>query len=198
MSASESEVTLLLYAWSNGDEQALRKLIPLVYHDLHRLARSYLVREQPDHMLQATGLVNEVYLRLTDCREMKWKGRSHLLAVACRFMRRILVDFARGQRSLKRGAGALVSMDAAIHAVHEQNRDLVAIDDALRVLHDIDPRKSQLVELRFFGGLSIEEAAEVLNLSPSSVLREWKLTRLWLWRQIQTEPVHEHRAVAAR
>jgi RNA polymerase sigma-70 factor, ECF subfamily len=190
VSTSEHEVTRLLSAWRNGDQQALTKLTPLVYGDLHRLARSYLVRERADHTLQPTALVNEVYLRLTDCRDVKWQGRPHFMAVSCRLMRRILVDLARAHRSVKRGAGAqLVPLDAAVGVAHDRHPDLVAIDDALRRLHQIDPRKSHLVELRFFGGLSMEEAAEVLHMSPSTVLREWNLTKLWLWRQINAEAV---------
>jgi len=181
---TREDVTQLLRAWSDGHQEALEKLMPLVYDELRRLARHYMRRERPGHILQTSALVNEAYLRLIDASQVSWQNRAHFFAISAELMRRILVDFARAQQSQKRGAGApAVSLDEDLD-VSEQRLDLAALDDALKALAALDPRKSRIVELRFFGGLSVEETAEVLKVSPETVKRDWKLAKVWLLREL--------------
>jgi len=182
--AAPNEVTQLLRAWSDGQQGALERLMPLVYEELHRLARHYMSRERSGHILQTTALVNEAFLRLIDARQVNWQNRAHFFAISASLMRRILVDFARTHQSQKRGAGVRpVSLDEGLE-VPEERLDLAALDEALRSLAALDPRKSRVVELRFFGGLSLEEAAEVLQVSPETVKRDWKLAKAWLLREM--------------
>ncbi|HLJ50484.1 MAG TPA: sigma-70 family RNA polymerase sigma factor [Bryobacteraceae bacterium] len=174
-------MTQLLRAWSGGDQTALEKLTPIVYAELRRLAHRYMKRERPGHSLQTTALVNEAYLRLVDYRHMQWQDRAHFLAVSAQLMRRILVEHARRQ-NLKRGAGVQhVSLDEAAMVGGERSADLVALDDAMNELARLDPRKVQVVEMRFFGGLSVEETAEVLRVSPVTVRRDWSSAKVWLY-----------------
>ncbi len=182
---SPQDATQLLHAWGEGDTSALEKLTPLVHQELHRLARHYMRGERPDHTLQATALVNEAYLRLIDWKNAHWQNRAHFVAVAAQLMRRILVDHARSRRYAKRGGGAQrVSLDEVALVSEKRAPEMIALDDALRRLDAIDPRKVQVVELRFFGGLSVKETAEVLKVSPQTVLRDWDLARTWLHREI--------------
>jgi RNA polymerase sigma-70 factor, ECF subfamily len=182
------EVTQLLKAWTAGDEQALEKLTPMVYEQLHRVAQRYMAGQPSDHTLQTTALVNEAYLRLVDCGQVKWRDRAHFLAMSARLMRRILVDFARSRGYQKRGGGiAHMSLDEAPSVCNEPDANLVALDDALKGLAAVDERESRVVELRFFGGLSVEETAEVLGVSTDTVLREWRLARAWLLREFAGE-----------
>ncbi len=182
---SSHEVTQLLVAWSDGDQAALERLTPLVYRELHRLAKGYLHRERPGHILQTTALVNEAYLRLIDWKDVHWQNRAHFFGVAAHLMRRILVDFARARHQDKRGGAACqVSLDEAAAVSVERVAEFIALDEALRSLAAIDPRRSRMVELRFFGGLSEEETAEVLKVSPRTVRREWSLARAWLRREL--------------
>jgi RNA polymerase sigma factor (TIGR02999 family) len=184
---SPHEVTQLLIAWSGGDQAAYDELIPLVYQELHRLAHQYIRRERPGHPLQTSALVNEAYLRLVEQKSYTWQSRAHFLGIAAHTMRRILVDHARSRRYRKRGGEALqVDFDEAMIVSSERAAEVVALDDALGRLAEIDPRKSQLVELRFFGGLSIEETAEVLHVSPGTVMRDWTLAKAWLRKEIFT------------
>jgi len=170
---SAEQVTKLLHAWRQGDEAAFNELVPIVHHELRRLARRYMFGERAGHTLQTTALVNEAYLRLVNSRRVNWQNRAHFFAISAQLMRRILVDSARAQRSRKRGAGvSKITLDEALIRPREKGHDLVALDDALKLLAEIDPRKSQVVELRFFGGLSVEETAEVLKVSPDTVLRD--------------------------
>ena len=179
-----NEVTQLLRAWSDGQHEALQRLMPLVYDELHRLARHYMSRERSGHILQTTALVNEAFLRLVDARQVNWQNRAHFFAISASLMRRILVDFARTYQSQKRGAGVRpVSLDEGLDLAEEQ-LDLTVLDDALKALGALDPRKSRVVELRFFGGLSMEEVAEVLQVSPETVKRDWKLAKAWLLREM--------------
>jgi RNA polymerase sigma factor (TIGR02999 family) len=183
--ASSQGVTRLLRAWSRGDEAALEALIPLIYKELRQRAHRYMGRERPGHTLQTTALINEVYLRLVGS-PVAWESRSHFFAIAARMMRRILVDHARTRRSLKRGGeGRPVSLDEEHLVVGQPHRDLVSLDDALEALATLDARKVRVVELRFFGGLSVEETAEVLKVSPQTVLRDWKLAKAWLFREMR-------------
>src|SRR3984885_5856591 len=181
-SSPESDASALLRAWSEGDENALDKLAPIVYDELHRLARYCLSRERTN--LQATSLVNEAYLRLIDYKRMRWENRAHFLAVSAQLMRRILVDHAR-RHNLKRGGGVQhVALDDAVVLGGGRDENLVALDDALQSLARMDARKAQVVELRFFGGLSVEETAEVLKVSPVTVMRDWVTARTWLYREM--------------
>jgi RNA polymerase sigma factor (TIGR02999 family) len=181
---SPSEITLLLQAWSDGDQQALDRLMPLVYGALHRAAHRYMAREQAGHTLQTTALIHEVYVQLVDV-EIPWQNRAHFLAVCARFMRRILTDFARSRHAVKRGGGARhISIDDALAVSGESWSDLVRIDDALKALAAVDARKAQVVELRFFGGLSVHESAEVLKISAETVMRDWKVAKVWLLREL--------------
>src|SRR5450631_3788510 len=175
MEASSHEVTVLLQAWSAGDEAALQKLTPLVYQELHRAARRYMAGERSGHTLQATALVNEVYLRLVDARGKDWQNRAHFFAVCAQLMRRILIDFARSRLYKKRGAGAAhLPLDEALVVSSRPDGNLVALDEALKRLSQVDERKGRVVELRFFGGLDVKETAEVLKVSDETIMRDWK------------------------
>jgi RNA polymerase sigma-70 factor (ECF subfamily) len=180
------EVSQLLRAWSEGDKAAFDKLMPLVYQELRQMAKRYMDRQQAGHTLQTTALIHEAYLRLVDCQqEVPWQNRAHFFGVAAKAMRHILVDHARTRQAAKRGGGAFqVSLDEATVAFEERTAELVALDDALESLAAFDERKSQVVELRYFGGLTVEEAAEVLNVSPETVARDWRLARTWLLREL--------------
>jgi RNA polymerase sigma factor (TIGR02999 family) len=182
---SSHEVTSLLKAWSSGDEQALERLTPLVYRQLHQVARRYMAGERSGHTLQTTALVNEVYLRLVDCGRVNWQDRAHFFAMSAQLMRRILIDFARSRDYLKRG-GAIphISLEEAPSVCEEPDVNLVALDDALKALAAVDERKSKVVELKFFGGLNVEETAEVLHVSSDTVMRDWKLAKIWLLREL--------------
>jgi len=185
LDTSSQEVTLLLIAWSEGDQAALEKLIPLVYQELRRLAKRYLKRERPGHSLQTTALVHEAYLRLIDSSRVRWQNRAHFFAVSAQLMRRILVDFARSRRYLKRGGEAQhVSLGEALDIAEARGAALIALDDALLALARIDERKSRVIELRYFGGLSVEETAETLKVSTETVKRDWRLARTWLRREL--------------
>src|SRR5271169_5105067 len=178
------QVSGLLRAWSDGDRDALDRLTPIVYDELHRLAQRYMKHERPGHSLQTTALVNEAYMRLVDYKGMQWQNRAHFFAVSAQLMRRILVDHAR-RHNLKRGGGVQhVSLDHTAIAGGERSADLVALDDALNLLGTLDPRTVQVVEMRFFGGLSVEETAEVLKVSSVTVMRDWNTARAWLYRQL--------------
>ncbi len=184
------EVSNLLRAWSDGDRGALDRLTPIVYEELRRLARHYMKGERASHSLQTTALVNEAYLRLVHYKCMRWQNRAHFFAVSAQLMRRILVDHAR-RHSLKRGGGVQrVSLENAAGIAGERAADLVALDDALGALTRIDSRKAQVVELRFFGGLSVEETAEVLKVSPVTVMRDWSTARAWLYREMTHGTAH--------
>jgi RNA polymerase sigma factor (TIGR02999 family) len=183
---SPQSITQLLIAWSNGDQAAFDQLIPHVYQELRRQAEFYLRQERPGHLLQPTALVNEAYLRLIDCDHIQWQNRAQFFAVAAQLMRRILVDFARARDYAKRGGGLRqVSLAEAAIAQHEKNTDLVALDDALNTLAELDPRQSRVVELRFFGGLKLEEIAEVLKVSVGTVRRDWSLAQAWLYNELK-------------
>jgi RNA polymerase sigma-70 factor (ECF subfamily) len=179
------QITQLLRAWSGGDPRALEQLTPLVYVQLHRTAKRYMAGERPAHTLQTTALINEVYLRLVDGPEISWHDRAHFFAVCARLMRRILTDFARSRHRVKRGGDACqLPLDEALLVSREPSADLVALDDALNALGEFDERKSRVVELRFFGGLSVEETADVLRVSEETVKRDWRLAKLWLLREM--------------
>lgn len=183
--AQPKEITELLKAWSEGNEQALTQLTPLVYEELHRLAHRYMQGERPDHILQTTALINEAFTRLIDWKNVRWQNRAHFFGVAAQMMRRILVDHARARDYQKRGGGAKpLSLEETAFVSQERNPDLVALDEALKTLERHDPRKSRIVELRFFGGLTVEETAEVLKASSRTVMREWSLARAWLYREL--------------
>ena len=187
MIKTSDNVTQLLWAWAGGDSEALDKLTPLVYSELHRLAVRSMVAERPDHTLQPTALVHEAYVRLMSSKDVVWKDRAHFFALSARLMRRILVDFARSRQSEKRGGrDTPVSLEEITVVSPQKAPYLMALDDALTRLAEVDARKSEVVELRFFGGLSVEETAEVLNVSRDTVLRDWKMARLWLLREIRT------------
>ena len=180
----QGELSRLLLAWSAGDKTALDKLTPVVYQELHRLARRYMQGERAGHSLQATALVNEAYMRLVDYKRMQWQGRAHFFAVSAQLMRRILVEHAR-RRNLKRGAGFVqVALDDAAEVGGQRPSDMVALDDALNELAKVDPRKVSVVEMRFFGGLSVEETAEVLKVSSVTVMRDWSTAKAWLYREL--------------
>jgi RNA polymerase sigma factor (TIGR02999 family) len=179
-------ITGLLIDWRNGDQAALEQLIPLVHDELRRVARRHMAHERAGHTLQATALVNEAYMRLIDIKQVNWQDRAHFFAMSSRLMRRILVDFARSKGYQKRGAGAQkVSLDDALIVTQEPGRNLVALDDALTALAAFDARKAQVVEMRFFGGLSVEETAEALKVSVDTVMRDWKLAKAWLLRELK-------------
>jgi len=182
---STHEITQLLKAWAAGDDRALEKLTPLVYGELHRMARRCMAGQRSGHPLQTSALVNEVYLQLVDCGRVNWQDRAHFFAVSAQLMRRILIDFARSRGYQKRGGGALhIPLDEAPSLGNEPDPNLVALDDALKALAAIDERKSKVVELRFFGGLSVEETAEVLRVSVETVMRDWRLAKIWLLREL--------------
>ena len=182
---SSKEITQLLIAWGDGDQSALEELAPLVHSELHRLAHHYMSRERPGHTLQTSALINEAYIRLINWKNVRWQNRSHFFAVSAQLMRRILVDFARDRQYLKRGGDALqVSLAEAAALTVERSHDLLALDEALTALTDLDPRKGQMVEMRFFGGLTVEEVAEVLKISEETVIRDWRLAKVWLMREL--------------
>lgn len=187
-SPTQHEVTRLLSDWSGGNEEALEKLVPLVQAELHRLAHHYMSRERAGHTLQTTAVLNEAYLRLVDNTQPLWQNRTHFIAVAAQLMRRIMVDHARGRSSLKRGGGALkVTLDDAAIVTEARSDELLALDEALQELAAQDPRKSQIVELRYFGGLTVEETAEFLKMSQRTVEREWTMAKAWLYRALSGE-----------
>jgi len=182
---SSGQVTELLVRWQGGDREALDALMPLVYSELRRLANSYLQRERSDHTLQSTALVHEAYVRMVDQNLPQWQNRAHFFAVAAQLMRQILVDYARSHRAAKRGGGACkVTLTDAASRPQRVDIDVVALDDALKSLAQIDPQQSRVVELRFFAGLSIEDTSEVLGISPSTVNRDWNTARVWLYREL--------------
>jgi RNA polymerase sigma factor (TIGR02999 family) len=182
---TQADVTRLLINWTNGDKTALEALMPMVYGELHRLARRYLRRERSDHTLQSTALVHEAYLRLVDQKGVQWQNRAHFFAVAAQMIRRILVDHARTHNAEKRGGGACkLALDEAIAVPQRRDLNLVALDEAIDGLAAIDPQQGRIVELRFFGGLSIEETAEVLSISPATVKRDWAVAKAWLYRDL--------------
>ncbi|HEV3333276.1 MAG TPA: sigma-70 family RNA polymerase sigma factor [Bryobacteraceae bacterium] len=188
LAQENGDVSRLLQAWSNGDQRALERLTPIVYDELHRLARHYMRRERPGHSLQTTALVNEAYMRLVDYKRMIWQNRAHFFAVSAQLMRRILVEHAR-RHNLKRGRGVQhVPLDEASIVGSGRDQDLVGLDDALNALARLDPRKVQVVEMRFFGGLSVEEIAAVLKLSPVTVMRDWSTAKAWLYREMAAGP----------
>ena len=183
---SAHDITRLLQAWSAGDSQALEKLTPLVYRELHRTAQRYMARERVDHTLQATALIHEVYVRLVAAERVDWQDRNHFFAVCARQMRHILTDMARSRQYLKRGAGApKITFDENLHGTQELSPDLVALDQALDGLATVDKRKSDVVELRFFGGLSAKDTAAILGVSLETVKRDWRLAKLWLLREMR-------------
>jgi RNA polymerase sigma-70 factor, ECF subfamily len=191
MAPKSPEITVLLRAWNRGDTAALNQLTPLVYEELRRLARRYMRNERLGNSLQTTALVNEAYLRLVDAQRVGWQDRVHFFAVSAQIMRRILVDAARARASAKRGGqvkrvnhSSAFNLDEIPDVSSGRDRELVAIDDALKTLAEMDPRKARVIEMRFFGGLSVEETAEVLKISPQSVMRDWKLAKAWLMREL--------------
>lgn len=186
--AYSREVTQLLIDWSNGNEEALKRLTPLIDRELHRLAHHYMRRENAGHTLQTTALVNEAFLKLIDQKHVRWKNRAHFFALSAQLMRRILVDHARSRHYAKRGGGAQrISFDETLVVSPERGSDLVALDEALSRLTAIDPRKGKVVELRFFGGLSVEETAEALDISAPTVMREWTMAKAWLYNSLNNE-----------
>jgi RNA polymerase sigma-70 factor, ECF subfamily len=187
MTSSPEEVTQLLGAWSEGDPAALDRLMPLVYAELRRMARRHMGPERPGHTLQTTALVHEAYLRLVNQDRVRWKDRAHFFAIAAQVMRRILVDHARKRRNPKRGGNATrLSLEQGATVSRERAAEVVALDDALNSLAAVDDRKSRVVELRFFGGMSIDETAQVLGVSPGTVMREWTLAKAWLQREVRS------------
>jgi RNA polymerase sigma factor (TIGR02999 family) len=188
MPTEELNVTALLEAWNAGDERAFEKLVPLVYEEMRRSAHRYMARERAGHTLQTTALINEVYLRLTTYHGVRWQNRQHFLGVCANLMRRVLTDFARSRRFLKRGGDAeRVPLNVEELAGLEPAEGLVSLDDSLRALESIDERKSRVVELRFFGGLSVQETADALQVSPETVMRDWKFAKSWLLREMSTQ-----------
>ena len=187
-SRSAQEVTQLLGHWSSGDERALEKLIPLVQPELHRLAHHYLSRERAGHTLQTTALLNEAYLQLTDETQPPWQNRAHFMAVAAQLMRRIMVDHARARHALKRGAGAIrVTLDETALVTEQRAEKLLALDEALEKLAEFDRRGCEIVEMRYFGGLTVEEIADVLKIHPNTVMRDWRAAKAWLYAELTTE-----------
>jgi len=195
---SSQPVTQLLLAWRQGDQAALEQLVPLVYQELRDLARRYMAGQRPGHTLQASALVNEAYMRLIDCQLVNWKDRSHFFAVSAQMMRRVLVEFARSRQYQKRGGGAhKVSFDEALVVSPDRGQDLVALDIALQSFAKTYPRQSQVVELRFFGGLSVEETAQVLHVSSITVMRDWQLAKSWLARELKKGDRYAGRTLGA-
>ena len=183
-----TQVTQLLVAWGKGDELARDQLMSVVYEELHKLAQRYMRRESPGHTLQTSALVNEAFVRLVDQKNVRWQNRAHFFAIAAQMMRRILVDYARGRNYAKRGGGAAqVSLDEGLIVSDERSAEVVNVHEALERLAEFDARKGQIVELRFFGGLSIEETAEVLGVSPGTIMRDWTLAKAWLRREMMTD-----------
>lgn len=186
------DVTVLLDNWSKGDQNALDQLTPVVYDELRRLAASYMRRERQDHTLQSTALVNEAYLKLVDQKNVVWQNRAHFFGIAAQMIRRILVDHARAHKAEKRGGGAgVLSLDEAIGVPEKRDIEILSLNDALTRLSELDPQQGRIVELRFFTGLSIEETAEVVGVSPATVKREWAAARAWLFREISRKPEGE-------
>jgi RNA polymerase sigma factor (TIGR02999 family) len=189
---SPHHVTQLLQAWGAGDEGALEQLMPLVYNELHRLAQRYMASEQTGHPLQTTALVHEVYLRLVDVQNVDWQNRAHFYALCARLMRRILIDFARSRNYQKRGGQfAHIELEEAATVSAVAGAELLAVDEALKALAEVDTRKSEVIELRFFGGLTVEETAAALDVSPETVMRDWKLAKAWLLRELSKKDRHE-------
>jgi RNA polymerase sigma-70 factor, ECF subfamily len=185
------EVTELLLAWAAGRQSALDQLVPLIYPELRRLAHSHMRGERPDHTLQTSAVINEAYLRLVDCSRVQWHDRAHFLAVSAQLMRRVLVDYARSRQFQKRGAGERpLPSDAALDLHRMRSRELVKLDDALTALAKLHPRKARVVEMRFFGGLSVEESAEALGVSRDTVIRDWHIARVWLHRALEGQEQH--------
>lgn len=188
MTVSPQEVTQLLIAWSNGEQSAFDKLMTLIYPELRRIAKRHMSRQKPEHTLQTTGLINEAYIKLVNQKQMQWQNRGHFFAVAAKAMRQILVDYARSRNRGKRGGGATrVTLDHVDKISLQQNAELIALDEALATLAEVDLRKSQVVELRFFGGLNEEEIAEVLDVSVGTVKRDWRLAKIWLLRELMKQ-----------
>jgi RNA polymerase sigma factor (TIGR02999 family) len=183
--ASDLDITSLLVDWNNGDKSAMERLLPLVEKELHRLAHAYMRREDPNHTLQTTALINETYLRLVDQRKVQWQNRAHFFGIAAQIMRRILLNYARDQNRQKRGGKTIhVSLSEALIMPAEKDREIIALNDALNRLEEVDARKAKVVELRFFGGLTVEEVAEVLQVSDITVMRDWKFAKAWLAREM--------------
>jgi RNA polymerase sigma factor (TIGR02999 family) len=192
MAPSAHEVTQLLQAWSAGDEEALEKLTPLVYAELHRTARRYMAGEESQDTLQTTALINEVYLRLVDFKDISWRNRAQFFGICAQLMRRILVDFARSRRSQKRGGDTVhLPLDEALIVSREPPADLIDLDGALETLATVDDRKSRVIELRFFGGMSVEETAEVLGVSSETVIHDWKMAKVWLLHHLREQKRHD-------
>jgi len=186
MHSSAEDISSLLHAWCDGDRTALDRLMPLVYDELHRLAHNYMQQERGNQTLQTTALVNEAFLRLIKAQEIEWKDRAHFFAISANLMRRILVDLARSRGYQKRGGDVKkISLDSNLHLSSEPGPDLIKLDDALNALAEFDPRKAKVVELKFFGGLSVKETAEVLEISTNTVNRDWELARVWLFRELK-------------
>jgi RNA polymerase sigma factor (TIGR02999 family) len=186
MAASRHDVTELLRQWRSGDEEALDKLTPLIYDELHRLAHQYISRERPGHTLQTTALVNEAYLRLVEQNDVDWESRAHFFAVSAQLMRHILVDYARQHAAAKRGGEfQKVALNGEVIVSRERAAELVALDDAMHALHEIHPRRSKVVELRYFGGLNNKEASQVLKVSETTIERDWRFAKAWLYRELQ-------------
>ncbi len=184
-----ADVTQLLVRWSMGNQAALDELMPLVYGELHRLASAYLRRERPDHTLQSTALVHEAFMKLVNQHEVEWRNRAHFYGIAAQMIRRILVDYARSHHAEKRGSGAVkLALDEALAVPLQKDLDLLGLNDSLEQLAKMDPRQNRIVELRFFAGLSIEETAEVMQLSPATIKREWNSARAWLFRELSRHP----------
>ncbi len=188
--ASPQDVTQLLAAWSEGDEAALEQLVPIIQAELRRLATHYLKRERPGHILQTSALVNEAYVRLINWKTARFESRAHFFGVSAQLMRRILVDFARGRPRIKDDSVRHVSLDEALSVSGETDADIVALDEALDELAERDPRKARIVELRFFGGLTVEETAQFLDISPATALREWNKAKAWLYRELSAPQPH--------
>jgi RNA polymerase sigma factor (TIGR02999 family) len=189
--ASSSDITAWLARWNDGDERALERLVPLVYQELHRLASKYMRAERAEHLLQTTALVNEAYLRLHEINRIRWQDRNHFYAVAARAMRRVLVDFARARKQQKRNGGRQISFVDALTVSVDHSADIVAVDDALTTLAKLDRRQSQIVELRFFGGLTEPQIAGVLGISPRTVSSDWRLARSWLLRELDGDDARD-------
>ncbi len=190
MSDSDHDVTVLLREWSDGNQQALTELLPIIYDELRRVAHQYLHREHTDQTLQTTALVHEAYLKLTDQRSVNWQNRAHFFAIAAQAMRRILIDNARRRTAGKRGKGEKISLEDVATVSTQKHQSLLALDEALHELEKIDPQQSRIIELRYFGGLTIEEAATAMDISPATVKREWAMARAWLYKALTTAPVN--------
>ena len=197
MTPASLQVTQLLNNWSNGDQAARDQLMTLVYEELHWLAHQYMKRERPGHTLQTSALVNEAFVKLVDQRDVHWQNRAHFFGIAAQLMRRILVDHARSRQSAKRGGGRPVPLDEALTVSNERSTEVLALDEALNGLAVVDERKTRIVELRFFAGLSIEETAGVLAVSPGTVMRDWTLAKAWLRREMSTGASDRYRLTAS-